>query len=101
MSTCFIVLFWKILYFQTVLQAGGNLSLILLVVIIVGVALTLKFTKKKIVQVRMCKNKTILLTFITLILVYFMCYTSIWMQALQFKGSFEKRISSNIDDRNS
>ena len=89
------------LYFQAVLTAGGNLSLILLVLVIIAVGFTLKFTKKKIVQVRMCKNKTILLVFVTLILVYFMCYTSIWMQALQFKGSFEKRISSNIDNKGS
>lgn len=82
---------------QSVLQAGGNIAVIVLVLIIVAVGFTLKFTKKKIVQVRMCKNKTILLIFITLILVYFMCYTSIWMQALQFKGSFEKRVSSNLD----
>ncbi|XP_045192314.2 uncharacterized protein LOC123548818 isoform X3 [Mercenaria mercenaria] len=81
---------------QAVLQAGGQLTLVVLLLILIAIAVTLTFTKKKFAQVRMCKNKTILMVFVTLILVYFMCYTSIWMQAMEFKGSFEKRISSNV-----
>jgi O-antigen ligase len=79
-----------------VLQAGGQLTVVILLLILVAIAATLTVTKKKMAQVRMCKNKTILLVFVTLILVYFMCYTSIWMQAMEFKGSFEKRVSSNV-----
>ncbi|XP_060596365.1 uncharacterized protein LOC132750412 isoform X1 [Ruditapes philippinarum] len=81
---------------QAVLQAGGQLTVVILLLILVAIAATLTVTKKKMAQVRMCKNKTILLVFVTLILVYFMCYTSIWMQAMEFKGSFEKRVSSNV-----
>lgn len=81
---------------EAVLQAGGPLTFVTLLVILLAVALTLTVTKTKFGQVRMCKNKTILMVFVTLILVYFMCYTSIWMQAMEFKGSFEKRVSSNV-----
>ncbi|KAL4235005.1 hypothetical protein ACF0H5_006644 [Mactra antiquata] len=81
---------------QAVLHAGSQLTVVILLLIVVAIALTFTFTKKKIAPVRMCKNKTILMVFVTLILVYFMCYTSIWMQALEFKGSFEKRVSSNV-----
>lgn len=85
-----------IIVFQAVLHAGGQLTLITILLILAAIAVTLTFTKKKIAPVRMCKNKSILMVFITLILVYFMCYTTIWMQAMEFKGSFEKRISSNV-----
>ena len=83
-------------FFQAVLQAGSQLTLMLLLFITIAVVITLKFSKQKIIQVRMCRNKTILMVFITLILIYFMCYTSVWMQAMQFKGSFEKSVSSNV-----
>ena len=84
------------LYFQAVIQAGSQLTMGLIVLVLIIVVVTLSVTKKKFTQIRMCKNKTILLVFITLILLYFMCYTSIWMQAMEFKGSIEKRKSSNV-----
>ncbi|XP_052815618.1 uncharacterized protein LOC128242495 isoform X2 [Mya arenaria] len=81
---------------QAWVQVGSQLTMALLVLVLVAVVITLSFTRKKIPQVRVCKNKTILMVFITLILLYFMCSTSIWMQAMEFKGSIEKRKSSNV-----
>ncbi|KAL3860369.1 hypothetical protein ACJMK2_010505 [Sinanodonta woodiana] len=83
---------------QVVVQAGSHLAIILLIIIAVGVAFGLKCTNGKIVQLKVCKNKTILLVFVTLIFIYVMSYTSIWMQALEFKGSFEKRISARVHE---
>ncbi|KAK3603826.1 hypothetical protein CHS0354_042831 [Potamilus streckersoni] len=83
---------------QVVVQAGSHLAIILLIIIVIGVGFGLKCTNGKIVQLKVCKNKTILLVFVTLIFIYVMSYTSIWMQALEFKGSFEKRISARAHE---
>ncbi|XP_052231450.1 uncharacterized protein LOC127844929 isoform X1 [Dreissena polymorpha] len=81
---------------QAVFHMGNQWTVGLLVLALVAVAIVMSVTRKKISQVRVCKNKTILLVFIMLIFLYFMCSTSIWMQAIEFKGSIEKHKSSNL-----
>jgi hypothetical protein len=83
-----------IVIFQMMALGGSVLTVVVVVVIIVGVLFSVKRTGTKIVQVRVCKNKTIFIVFVSMLLIYFMCYTSIWMNVLEFKSSFEKRVKT-------
>ncbi|XP_041375318.1 uncharacterized protein LOC121388147 [Gigantopelta aegis] len=45
---------------------------------------------------KLCKNRTILLLFASVLFIYFMCYTSFWMNMFELSGSFHKTHHSNI-----
>jgi hypothetical protein len=83
--------------FQMLAQGGSIVSAILLILVLGAVLLSLKMSGSRIVQMKVCRNRSIFLSFILLIVIYFMCYTSLWMQVQEFKGSFEKRIKSYSD----
>lgn len=72
---------------------------LLLILVLGAVIFSLKMSGTRIVQLKVCRNRSIFLSFILLIVIYFMCYTSLWMQVQEFKGSFEKRIKSYSDPR--
>ena len=84
---------------QIIAQGGSIFTSIIVVIILVAVLLSLKMSGSRIVQIKICRNKTIFFAFVTLIAIYFMCYTSLWMQVQEFKGSFEKRIKSYGHDK--
>jgi hypothetical protein len=56
-------------------------STVVIVILVLAFFITsLKVSGSKMVQIKICKNKTILLAFMGLLVVYFMCYTSLWIQ---------------------
>ena len=74
-------------------------STVVIVILVLAFFITsLKVSGSKMVQIKIFKNKTILLAFMGLLVVYFMCYTSLWIQVMEFKGSFEKRVKSSYPD---
>ncbi|KAJ8302882.1 hypothetical protein KUTeg_019278 [Tegillarca granosa] len=84
---------------QLLITGSGVITLVLICAILVAVAISIKMSGggARVVQVRFCRNKTIFIVFLTVLLVYFICYTSLWMQVMEFKGTFEKRIKSSSD----
>lgn len=80
-------------------QGGSMVTALLLILVLGAVIFSLKMSGTRIVQLKVCRNRSIFLSFILLIVIYFMCYTSLWMQVQEFKGSFEKRIKSYSDPR--
>lgn len=83
--------------FQMLVQGGSVVSALLLILVLGAIFFSLKMSGSRIVQMKVCRNRSIFLSFILLIVIYFMCYTSLWMQVQEFKGSFEKRIKSYSD----
>lgn len=84
---------------QMISSGGSMFSTVVIVILVLAFFITsLKVSGSKMVQIKICKNKTILLAFIGLLVVYFMCYTSLWIQVMEFKGSFEKRVKSSYPD---
>ncbi|KAK3085925.1 hypothetical protein FSP39_010784 [Pinctada imbricata] len=69
-------------------------SAVVVFLVLIAVFISLRVSGSRIVQIKICRNKTIFIAFVTLIAIYFMCYTSLWMQVQEFRGSFEKRIKS-------
>lgn len=84
---------------QMLAQGGSMVTALLLILVLGAVIFSLKMSGTRIVQLKVCRNRSIFLSFILLIVIYFMCYTSLWMQVQEFKGSFEKRIKSYSDPR--
>lgn len=60
---------------------------ILLIVAVLVVLVTLSRGNGKLHILRLSRHRTILLVFVTVILVYFMCYTTMWMQ---FSGAVRR-----------
>lgn len=85
--------------FQMLAQGGSVVTALVLILVLGAVFFSLKMSGTRIVQLKVCRNRSIFLSFILLIVIYFMCYTSLWMQVQEFKGSFEKRIKSYSDPR--
>ncbi|XP_062566869.1 uncharacterized protein LOC134229181 [Saccostrea cucullata] len=83
---------------QMLAKGGSVVTALLLILVLGAVIFSLKMSGTKIVQLKVCRNRSIFLSFILLIVIYFMCYTSLWMQVQEFKGSFEKRIKSSYSD---
>ncbi|XP_033755247.1 uncharacterized protein LOC117338139 [Pecten maximus] len=84
-----------------IISQGGNMFTIAIVIaaVFIIVAVSIKATGNRMMQGRFCRNKNIFIAFIVIILIYFMCSTSLWMQVLEFKGSFEKRVKSSYSDK--
>lgn len=83
--------------FQQVPAQGGLLIFLgTALIILIAVGVGVKSTTGRLAQARICKNRTILILFISVLLIYFMCYTSIWMQVFDFSGSFHKRQDSDL-----
>ncbi|XP_069112408.1 uncharacterized protein [Argopecten irradians] len=84
-----------------IISQGGNMFTIAIVIaaVFLIVAVSIKATGNRMMQGRFCRNKNIFIAFIVVILIYFMCSTSLWMQVLEFKGSFEKRVKSSYTDK--
>ncbi|XP_048253652.1 uncharacterized protein LOC124133952 isoform X2 [Haliotis rufescens] len=77
-------------------QGGLLIFLGTALIILIAVGVGVKSTTGRLAQARICKNRTILILFISVLLIYFMCYTSIWMQVFDFSGSFHKRQDSDL-----
>ena len=80
-------------------QGGSVVTALVLILVLGAVIFSLKMSGTRIVHLKVCRNRSIFLSFILLIVIYFMCYTSLWMQVQEFRGSFEKRIKSYSDHR--
>ncbi|XP_050399578.1 beta-hexosaminidase subunit beta isoform X1 [Patella vulgata] len=68
-------------------------------IIILAIGFGIRRPHGKFSNSKMCKNKTILILFLSVLVIYFMCYTTIWMQAFEFSGSFHKRLQKNNLDK--
>lgn len=80
-------------------SSGSMMSTVLIVIVVLMFFIaSLKVSGAKVVQVKMCRNKTILIAFLGLLVVYFMCYTSLWISVMEIKGSFEKRVKSSYPE---
>lgn len=78
------------------IPTGSSLiyTLLSILLVIMFLVTSLKLTGAKMVQVRFCKNRTILLVFSCLLIVYLVYYATLWVQVMDYKGSYEKRIKS-------
>ncbi|CAG2212130.1 HEXA_B [Mytilus edulis] len=84
---------------QMMASSGSMMSTVLIVIVVLMFFIaSLKVSGAKVVQVKMCRNKTILIAFLGLLVVYFMCYTSLWISVMEIKGSFEKRVKSSYPE---
>ncbi|XP_046550141.1 uncharacterized protein LOC124259963 [Haliotis rubra] len=81
---------------QVPAQGGLLIFLGTALIILIAVGVGVKSTSGRFAQARICKNRTILILFISVLLIYFMCYTSIWMQVFDFSGSVHKREDSDL-----
>ena len=90
---------WPWPLFQMLAQGGSVVTALVLILVLGAVIFSLKMSGTRIVHLKVCRNRSIFLSFILLIVIYFMCYTSLWMQVQEFRGSFEKRIKSYSDHR--
>lgn len=71
----------------------GVLILLLIVLILVvggAGACTLSRSPSRLHRSRLCRNRSVLFVFVGVLMVYFLCYTTIWMRAFEFSGSFHK-----------
>lgn len=73
------------------------LMAVILVLVLALVALTK--SSSRLHRIRLCKNRFILLTFVVLLLIYFLCYTSVWMRAFEFSGSIHKTVQEEKSDK--
>ena len=69
-------------------------TLLIVTMVFMAVLTSLKLSSAKVVQLRLCRNKTIMLAFIVLLVVYIVYYASLWLQVMDYKGSYEKRVKS-------
>ncbi|CAG5126103.1 unnamed protein product, partial [Candidula unifasciata] len=77
-------------------QSNGNVFIVLTLALIVVVALyALSKSSSHFHRMRICKNRSILLVFVGVLLVYILCYTTIWMRAFEFSGSFHKTLQED------
>ncbi|KAH9503536.1 hypothetical protein Btru_068142 [Bulinus truncatus] len=77
-------------------KGGANAFIILLLVLVAMVAVyALSKSSSKLHRLRICKNRSILLGFVVVLLVYFLCYTTIWMRGFEFSGSFHKTLQED------
>ncbi|KAK7114420.1 uncharacterized protein [Littorina saxatilis] len=72
-------------------QVGGNVTLLAIVAVIAFVVLVSMRSSGKLYTLRTCRHRTILIVFFTVLIVYFMCYTTMWMHVFEFSGSLHKR----------
>ncbi|XP_021348205.1 uncharacterized protein LOC110447083 [Mizuhopecten yessoensis] len=86
---------------QIISQGGNMITIAVVIALFIVVIVSIKATGNRMMQGRFCRNKNIFIAFIVVILIYFMCSTSLWMQVLEFKGSFEKRVKSSYSDKGS
>ena len=76
-------------------QVGGNVTLLAIIAVLAAVLLiTLSRNNGKLSMLRTCRQRTILIVFLTVLAVYFMCYTTMWMHVFQFSGSYRHRRDS-------
>lgn len=85
------------LFVMQLLRLGSNITMLIAVAILAFVlVLALTRSNGRLYQLRICRNRTILLVFLGVLFVYFMCYTTIWMQAFEFSGSaFHRKQSTS------
>ncbi|KAI8790496.1 beta-hexosaminidase subunit alpha isoform X2 [Biomphalaria glabrata] len=76
---------------------GGISAFIVLLLVLLALAALYALSKSssKLHRLRICKNRSILLVFVVVILVYFLCYTTIWMRGFEFSGSFHKTLQED------
>ncbi|XP_076470155.1 uncharacterized protein LOC143300402 isoform X2 [Babylonia areolata] len=73
-------------------QVGGNVTLLALVAVVAFVVLvSVSHSTGRLKPLRACRQRTLLLVFVAVVLVYFMCYTTMWMHVFEFSGSFRKK----------
>lgn len=75
-----------------VFQVGGNVTILAIVAVIAFVVLvSLSRSSGKLYTLRGCRHRTILVVFLGVLFIYFMCYTTMWMHVFEFSGSLRKR----------
>ncbi|KAK7445507.1 hypothetical protein BaRGS_00040336, partial [Batillaria attramentaria] len=67
-------------------QFGGNVT-VLAIVAVIALFLLVSLTRNhgKLYQLRQCRHRTILIVFLGVLLIYFMCYTTISMHVFDFQ----------------
>ncbi|CAL1536508.1 unnamed protein product [Lymnaea stagnalis] len=77
-------------------KGGVNFLFILIASLVaLGILYVLTRPSSRLHRSRICKNRTILLGFVVVLLVYFLCYTTIWMRGFEFSGSFHKTLQED------
>jgi hypothetical protein len=62
-------------------QVGGDMTILFIIAVVALVVLvTLSRGNGKLHILRTFRHRTILLVFVSVLLIYFMCYTTMWMQ---------------------
>ena len=76
------------------IQVGGNvtlLSLVAVLAVLLLLALSRRSPSGKLYTLRACRQRSLLLAFLAVLLVYFMCYTTMWMNVSHVYGSFRNK----------
>ncbi|XP_005093305.1 uncharacterized protein LOC101855238 [Aplysia californica] len=77
-------------------RANNNVMVMLALALVVVLALlALSRSSSRLHRLRLCRNRSILIVFVIVLLVYFLCYTTIWIRAFEFSGSFHKTLQED------
>lgn len=81
---------------QVFTPGNGNVFIMLtLALVFVAALYALSRSSSRFHRMRICKNRSILIVFVGVLLVYILCYTTIWMRAFEFSGSFHKTLQED------
>ncbi|XP_059163541.1 uncharacterized protein LOC131946628 [Physella acuta] len=81
----------------SIFTKGGINTLVIgvLILALIIAAFALTRNSSRLHRSRICKNRSILVVFVVVLLVYFLCYTTIWMRGFEFSGTFHKTLQED------